>query len=196
MMELEKISQITNEDITNGMNVAFFLFKNYFIYFLPGFITISLNNFIKGNNTEVNKKAIPQYFIISYIYNLLTSNKVYIIIISLIVPYILMFFRILNSKYDILGKLNIETSLSDNILDYIKSLETDKNNGIVLRIYLNTEDVMYEGKLRVHELRKDEDQLICLSGYREYIKGQNGKYIICKKKYQNNNHYLLDYYKI
>lgn len=186
-MCLNELSNLNNQDIINIMNTVFFTITNYFIYFLPGFITIWLNNFIKGIETVVNKNTIILSFLISYIYTILLSSDKLIIFISIIIPFILILLRFLNSKFKILELLKIETSISHNILDHIKSLELDKNKGIVLKVYLNNSNVMYEGKLRVHESDKDREQLVCLSGYREYHKNNEDKYEIYKKVYENDN---------
>lgn len=186
-MCLNELSNLNNQDITNIMNTVFFTITNYFIYFLPGFITIWLNNFIKGIETVVNKNTIILSFLISYIYTILLSSDKLIIFISITIPFILILLRFLNSKFKILELLKIETSISHNILDHIKSLESDKKKGIVLKVYLNNSNVMYEGKLRVHESDKDREQLVCLSGYREYHKNNEDKYEIYKQVYENDN---------
>lgn len=69
----------------------------------------------------------------------------------------------------------MEISLSSDVLNNIKGLETNKDNGIVLKVYINNSEIMYEGKMRAHELKKDREQLIYLSGYREYYKDDEGR---------------------
>lgn len=186
-MSLKELSEFKSDDITNIMNVIFFTIRNYFIYILPGFITIQLNNFIKGIETVVNKKTIILSFLVSYIYTVLLNSEKLIILVSIIIPFVLIFLRFINNKLKILEFLKIETSLNNNILDHIKSLESDRNKGITLKVYLNNSNVMYEGKLRVHESNKDREQLICLSGYREYHRNNEGKYKVYKKLYENDN---------
>ena len=56
---------------------------------------------------------------------------------------------------------------------------------IVLKLFLDNNDIMYEGSLRYHESDINKKQTICLSGYRRYIK-ENGKYVV-KQDYNNDN---------
>ena len=170
----------------------------YFIYLYPGFITIFFYSFTKVKSLKFNKTLIMTSVIISYIYvliyrwirgfnTLLDFNVIdYIIIlfISIIIPFV--WHWISRSKWiePLLNKLNINTTIETNVWDYIHYRDKDKE-GIVLKLFLDNNDIMYEGSLRYHESDINKKQTICLSGYRRYIK-ENGKYVV-KQDYNNDN---------
>lgn len=68
--------------------------------------------------------------------------------------------------------------------DYIHNRDKEKK-GIILKVFLDDKDIMYEGSLRYRESDLEKEPSICLSGYRRYVK-ENGKYIT-KQDYNNDN---------
>lgn len=65
--------------------------------------------------------------------------------------------------------MGFNTTLEDTVWDYIQYRDKEKD-GIVLKVFLDNKDIMYEGCLRYRESDIDKEQAICLSGYRRYIK--------------------------
>ena len=74
--------------------------------------------------------------------------------------------------------------MEDTVWDYIQYRDKEKK-GIVLKVFLDDKDIMYEGSLRYRESDPEKEQAICLSGYRRYVK-ENGRYIP-KQDYNNDN---------
>ena len=83
-----------------------------------------------------------------------------------------------------MNKININTTVETSVWDYIHYRDKDKK-GIVLKVFLDDKDIMYEGSLRYHESDTTKQQTICLSGYRRYVK-ENGKFVP-KQDYDNDN---------
>jgi len=169
--------------MTNLLEDMLHILTQYFAYIYPGIITIFIYNFIRGRKIEKNKLTFLEGIVISYIYLTLINvvlkvkieelkpwNHIIIIVISIIVPICANI--IVNTKWfiGILRKLKINTEVYDNVLDLIKSKECDPEKGIVFKVLLDDKGLMYEGKLREHESEVDKEQIICLSGYRRYVK--------------------------
>lgn len=170
----------------------------YFVYFYPGIITIFLYRFIRGRSIVENQMTFIKGITISYIYVAIMSlfrqkaandftvcEHILLILIAFMIPIIwnLTIKSIIFKK--VLCWLKVDTELSDNLLDLIKSKETNPKNGIVLKIFLDNQGLMYEGKLRDHESDESKQQIICLSGYRRYIKIDNS--YSAKNDYSGDN---------
>ena len=155
----------------------------YFAYIYPGIITIFIYGFVRGRSIVENKITLIKGITISYVYviimNLLLNRQVseysifehfLLILVSFVVPII--WNAIVKSKIfrNVLHWLKIDTEICDNLLDLIKSKEHDPKKGIALKVFLDKQELMYEGKLREHEADINKSQIICLSGYRRYIK--------------------------
>lgn len=173
------------------------LLERYFVYIYPGFITILIYHFSKARGTKLNKSTLGVCVVISYIYIILYnfilktevsqfSNKDYVIllIISILLP--LIWYWVSKSEWieNILNTMGFNTTLEDTAWDYIQYRDKEKK-GIILKVFLDNKDIMYEGSLRYRESDLEKEQLICLSGYRRYIK-ENKKYIP-KQDYNNDN---------
>lgn len=172
--------------------------EQYFVYLYPGFVTIFIYSFTKAKGFKLNKTLIVLSVIISYLYvliyrfirgiNEIASFKIYdyiiILIISIVLPFIWNFISKAKWMEKILHKLNINTTIETNVWDYIHNRDKDKK-GIILKVFLDDKDIMYEGSLRYHESDKKKEQTICLSGYRRYVK-ENGKFVV-KQDYNGDN---------
>lgn len=173
------------------------LLEQYFVYIYPGFITIMINHFTKARGTNLNKSTLGISIVISYVYIILYqyffkinvskfSDKDYVLmlVISILIPIIWHWIKKLKLTEIILNKIGINTTLEDTVWDYIQYRDKEKK-GIVLKVFLDDKDIMYEGSLRYRESDPEKEQTICLSGYRRYIK-ENGRYIV-KQNYNNDN---------
>ena len=85
--------------------------------------------------------------------------------------------------------MGFNTTLEDTVWDYIQYRDKEKD-GIVLKVFLDNKDIMYEGCLRYRESDIDKEQAICLSGYRRYIK-ENGSYVKKQDYNKDNSRWVL-----
>lgn len=173
------------------------LLEQYFVYVYPGFVTILVHHFAKARGTKLNKSTLGISVVISYVYTVLYkfffktdvsqfSNKDYVILLifSILLPVIWHWISRSYFAEKVLNKIGINTTLEDTVWDYIQYRDKEKK-GIVLKVFLDDKDIMYEGSLRYRESDPEKEQAICLSGYRRYVK-ENGRYIP-KQDYNNDN---------
>lgn len=173
------------------------LLEQYFVYIYPGFITILTHHFAKARGTKLNKSTLGISVVVSYVYILLYkffakisvaqfSNKDYVLllIISILLPVIWHWISRAAFVEKALSKMGFNTTLEDTVWDYIQYRDKEKK-GIVLKVFLDDKDIMYEGSLRYRESDPEKEQAICLSGYRRYVK-EDGRYIQ-KQDYNNDN---------
>lgn len=173
------------------------LLERYFVYIYPGFITILIYHFSKARGTKLNKATLGICVIISYIYILLYnfvrktevskfSNNDYVILLFISILFPIIWHWISRSKWieKVLEEMGFNTTLEDTVWDYIHNRDKEKK-GIILKVFLDDKDIMYEGSLRYRESDLEKEPSICLSGYRRYVK-ENGKYIT-KQDYNNDN---------
>lgn len=173
------------------------LLEQYFVYVYPGFVTILVHHFAKARGTKLNKSTLGISVVISYVYIVLYkfffktdvsqfSNKDYVILLifSILLPVIWHWISRSYFAENVLNKIGINTTLEDTVWDYIQYRDKEKK-GIVLKVFLDDKDIMYEGSLRYRESDPEKEQAICLSGYRRYVK-ENGRYIP-KQDYNNDN---------
>lgn len=171
--------------MTNFIKDIMEVLEQYFVYIYPGFISLYVYRFSVAKGLKSNKETLFISVVVSYIYIIFyrAVKKVmvadfefddYIILfaIAVIVPVIL-HWVIRSKRYEcFLNSLGFNTSVEDNVWDYIHYRDKEKK-GIVLKIFLDEKGVLYEGSLRYHESDKEKEQVICLSGYRKYIKKRN-----------------------
>lgn len=173
------------------------LLEQYFVYIYPGFVTVLTHHFAKARGTELNKSTLGISVVISYVYILLYrfftgisvaqfSNKDYVILLllSILLPMIWHWISRAALAEKILNKMGFNTTLEDNVWDYVQYRDKEKK-GIVLKVFLDDKDLMYEGSLRYRESDPEKEQAICLSGYRRYVK-EDGRYVP-KQDYNNDN---------
>lgn len=173
------------------------LLEQYFVYVYPGFVTILVHHFAKARGTTLNKSTLGISVVISYVYIVLYkfffktdvsqfSNKDYVILLifSILLPVIWHWISRSYFAEKVLNKIGINTTLEDTVWDYIQYRDKEKK-GIVLKVFLDDKDIMYEGSLRYRESDPEKEQVICLSGYRRYVK-ENERYIP-KQDYNNDN---------
>lgn len=173
------------------------LLEQYFVYVYPGFVTILVHHFAKARGTKLNKSTLGISVVISYVYIVLYkfffktdvsqfSNKDYVILLifSILLPVIWHWISRSYFAEKVLNKIGINTTLEDTVWDYIQYRDKEKK-GIVLKVFLDDKDIMYEGSLRYRESDPEKELAICLSGYRRYVK-ENGRYIP-KQDYNNDN---------
>lgn len=158
----------------------------YFVYLYPGLISMFIYQFAKGRELSENKTTFIKGVSLSYVYTVILSfichrevnqftilDHVIMVVGAVILPIILNGVMRSNWFICLLRKIKIDVEPYDNILDLIKEKETDREKGICIKVFLDNQGIMYEGKLREHESDVNKNQVICLSGYRRYIKEQN-----------------------
>ena len=166
-------------------------------HLFKGFVTTLTHHFAKARGTKLNKSTLGISVVVSYVYILLYkffskisvsqfSNKDYVILLILSVLLPVIWHWISRSYFleSVLNTLGFNTSLEDTAWDYVQYRDKEKK-GIVLKVFLDDKDIMYEGSMRYRESDPEKLQTICLSGYRRYIK-ENGRYI-AKQDYNNDN---------
>ena len=173
------------------------LFRTVFCVCLSRFCYYPGSSFCKARGTKLNKSTLGISVVISYVYIVLYkfffktdvsqfSNKDYVILLifSILLPVIWHWISRSYFAEKVLNKIGINTTLEDTVWDYIQYRDKEKK-GIVLKVFLDDKDIMYEGSLRYRESDPEKEQAICLSGYRRYVK-ENGRYIP-KQDYNNDN---------
>ncbi len=172
--------------------------KEYFIYIYPGIISLFIFRFANGKKFVEDKISLLKSIVISYVYVILlsifikidfenVSKKIHIIllIMSVVLPVFIHAAGNWNWVRKILMFCSINTSLRDNVLDTITSLENDKNKGISVKLFLDEKGLMYEGKLRLHESDSSCEKILAISQYRRYVK-ENERYSV-KQDYSGDN---------
>lgn len=150
------------------------------IYIVPGYVFISIKDFIINKKKSEDKNFILKCIVISYIIiNLemliLDCFKISIdISSSKSVVFTFCFSILVGYLYSIL----IQSELSDEFIKKIKinrSLKTDIARDIVdfelgmwVRVFLNSEQIIYVGKLRKFERVSDTSYDIVLSNFIQY----------------------------
>lgn len=185
--------------MTENVNEALQLLSQYFVLIYPGLITYLLYKFIKASSVNENKNSIIKIIAISYIYtkivqvlfhrntitDLRPADHIIILGMAIMLPVLFNLIIHTNAFAKSMHLLGINTDIHDNAMDAIRYKEKDKKKGIIMKIFLDNIDVMYEGSLRLHESDASLEQYVCLSGYRRYVK-QEGKYVI-KNDYGSNH---------
>lgn len=196
------------EYMANTIKEIIEILDKYFVYLYPGFISLYIFYFSKARKMKGNIITITVSLVISYVYILIyrtfCSKAVsdfkdidYIILLIIAIVFPIIWHNISKSgrTEKILDGLGFNTTLEDDVWAYIQSRDKEKK-GIVLKVFLDDKDIMYEGSLRYRESSDEKEKTICLSGYRRYLK-EDGKYYI-KQDYNNDNSrwVLIDISKI
>ena len=173
------------------------LLEQYFAYIYPGFITVVVHHFVKARGTKFDKTTFIMSLVTSYVYILIHKaafkravseftnfDYIWLLVAAILIP--LIWHWICNAEWieNGLRKIGIDTSIQTTAWDYLQSRDKDKD-GIVLKVFLDEKGLMYEGCLRYRESDPEKDSVICLSGYRRYIK-ENDKFVV-KQDYNNDN---------
>lgn len=170
------------------------------MYIYPGIISLSIYSFVIGHSMKENKITLLKGMSLSYIYVSILSfllerpassfglfENFILIFASISLPIILNFIKKSKLLVAILKALNIYTEPDDNWLDLIKSKGGDK--GIALKVFLDDQNLMYQGKLREHESDTSREQIVCLSGFRRYVKKKD-KFVLNKEYSGDNSHWV------
>ncbi len=152
------------------------------IYIVPGFITIWIKSFILSEKPKETSDIFLKSIVISYLlilfekfvlklfgYNIDIDmnglHKVILIIISIFVGYIWSMLLQSDNCSNILKKVGVYRTFRANIWDDLVDLQY----GLWVRIYLPSESVIYEGKLRKYEEKENlENYLLVLSNFIMY----------------------------
>lgn len=183
--------------MTNFIKDIMEVLEQYFVYIYPGYISLYVYRFSVAKRLKNNKETLFISVVVSYIYIIFyravkkvmvadfdVADYIILFAIAVVVPVILHW--VIRSKcYEcFLNSLGFNTSVEDNVWDYIHYRDKEKK-GIVLKIFLDENGILYEGSLRYHESDKEKEQVICLSGYRRYIKKKN-KFVV-KQDYSGDD---------
>lgn len=151
------------------------------IYILPGYIFISIKDFILNKKPIEDKNILLKSIVISYvIVNLeklisihfsrkdmdISSPKSIIItfVLSIIIAYVYSMVLYCPRTTKLLKFLKITRSLKLDILTEI----IDFDKGTWVRVFLNTEEIIYVGKIRKFEQITDASCYIVLSNFITY----------------------------
>lgn len=99
------------------------------------------------------------------------KQSICLVILGIVFPYV--FYRIITLKktQTFLSKLKIQTTFYDNEIEMLAEF----NEGAWLCVYLNNDEVVYEGSLGNKELDDDKRKYICLNSYYKYLLDEEGK---------------------
>lgn len=158
------------------------------IYILPGYVFISIKDFIINKKKSEDKNFVLKCIVISYIiinFEILVLNKFKISIdissskciiatfcFSLLIGYIYSIFIQSQPCDKFLKKIKISRSLKTDILTDI----VDFQLGMWLRVFLSSEKLIYVGKLRKFEKVSENSYGIVLSNFILY--GYSGKELV------------------
>lgn len=150
------------------------------IYILPGYCFISLKDFITNIKPTEDKNIVIKSILISYviinisrlIFNILRLNfdislpivSLFIITLAIIITYLYSIF-VQSEKCDkILKWFKVTRSIKSDALTDIIDLEL----GMWVRVFLNSEQIIYMGKIRKFHHFGDSNYYIILSNYSQY----------------------------
>ena len=167
----------------------------YIKYIFPGYLSMYTYLFLRGKTIKDNSYIIMKSIAISYIYlwvlewikdieclnnieDIIFKSVPYelkqsicLVILGIVFPYV--FYRIITLKktQTFLSKLKIQTTFYDNEIEMLAEF----NEGAWLCVYLNNDEVVYEGSLGNKELDDDKRKYICLNSYYKYLLDEEGK---------------------
>lgn len=168
----------------------------YISYIYPGFITIWLYCFFRGNRFNMGKYMIMLSVGISFVYivfaeyaivpllkkilnvELLYANvmdvtfNILLLIMAVLVPYAINLLVGCKKIDGILKKMFIKTSVRDNEFDV---LQGDYDNAIFITVYIKNTNLAYSGYMVQKEMDKDSRRFICLWKYRKFKLNKNNE---------------------
>lgn len=173
------------------------LLEKYFVYIYPGFISYFVLYFAKAKKLEKNHTTFISCLVVSYVYIIIYkffrkipveefNNIDYIVLflLALVLPLIWNYVSRCKWFENFLRFIGVNTTIEENVWDYIRYRAKDKNEGLSLKVFLDDIGIMYEGDLRYHESDSNKEQSICLSRYRRYKKTE--------EKYEVTHNYEND----
>ncbi|BAE47819.1 hypothetical protein G8S49_05890 [Clostridium botulinum C] len=147
------------------------------IYILPGYVFISIKDFIVNKKKEEDKNLILKCIVISYIiinFEYLISSLfkkvidvsspksiILTLIFSIVISYICSIFIQSELSSKALKKIKISRSLKTDIMSEIVDFES----GMWIKVFLSTEQLIYLGKLRRFEKIGENSYNIVLSNF-------------------------------
>lgn len=154
--------------------------SKYVIYFYPGYLTIYVYYFLKAKTLKDGKSVVWKAIAISFLYKLCLdklpvsselSYHFWMILVSVIVPYFAYLLQKSETIIDVFDFLDISTRFEDNEIDILDNGEMSA----WVRVYIQDENIVYEGFLGDKELESGKRQFISLKKYRKYMLDDNGK---------------------
>lgn len=167
---------MSSEDIIGIIDAI----PQYIKYLYPGYITIYVYTFFRAKHISDSTSVVIKALALSYVYSVIIDRMclpselyVNLMLILLAVGVAYMAYLVTKSEYTlhILQELDIETSFYDNEIEALQNVET----GTWLVLYLNNDDVVYEGWLHHKELEEGCRKYLVLSSYRKFLLDENGK---------------------
>lgn len=156
----------------------------YIIYFYPGYLMIYCYYFFRARSLKESHAIVIKSLSISYFLVVLVDavmraikceseliKNILVLMIAILVSYTA--YRIAESKIvlKVFDFISIKTTYYQNEIDALRN----EDRTVWLVVYLNNDDVVYEGSLVDAEMEKGEDRYIVLSGYYKYKLDQLGK---------------------
>lgn len=163
-------------------------------YIYPGYLTIYVYLFLRGKTLKDSNYIFIKSVAISYVFLSLFDTmgnikfyqtnirpyfkfphslklNLFLIIISFTFSYIA--YRIVISKQiiNIFDHLKINTTFYDNEIEVLANF----NEGAWVCVYLNNDDVVYEGSIGMKQLEDGKKKYICLNSYYKYLLNDDGK---------------------
>ena len=166
----------------------------YISYIYPGFLTIWLYCFLRGNRFNIGKYVImlsvgisfmyivfAEYVIIPFVNEKLNIGyinssvvdikfNIILFIMAVFVPYIINLIVGWNKIDEILKKMCIQTSVRDNEFDVLQDYY---KNAIFITVYIKNTNLAYSGYMMQKEMDKDSRRFICLWKYRKFEVNQD-----------------------
>lgn len=171
----------------------------YIVYIYPGYITIYLYRFFRAKCVDENKEILLKSIAISFLYKLVLDKTLseieimyhfWMIVISVIVPYIAYLVQKSTVMQHALEILGINTRLEEN---EIEILDNEEYSAWV-KVYLKEDEVVYEGFLGETEMESGKKQFIILKKYRKYILDKNGHSEPYIEKHDHDEDKVLIFY--
>lgn len=180
------------------LEAVIIILEKYFVFIYPGFISYFLFCFGRTKKIEKNYIVLITSIVISYVYiiiykfvrnakveEFINQDYIALLLMSIVLP--ILWNWISRTKWfeSFLKFFRIYTTIEENALDYVRYRAKGKNEGIVVKVFLDDMNIMYEGGLRFHESDVEKESDLCLSGYRRYKKIEGEWKVI--QNYENDS---------
>lgn len=172
------------------------LITQYLVYIYPGLITYVIYRFAMARNIDESKNTLIKIITISFIYNKILSVifktdpvdfcswiHVLLIVIACVIPIALNILIKNNWINKPLKFIGLDTEIYDNQMDILFRKE---KGSVWVRVYLDEQNIMYEGALRNYESDLSKEQSVILSGYKMNEINENKEYIL-KYNFENDH---------
>ena len=158
-------------------------------YVYPGYLTIYTYLFLRGKTMKDSSSVIVKAIALSYFYILIINaaaevidlsfvkvsrelkENIGLLMVSIIFAFVCYWGVTHKQTRGILEKINIHTTFYDNEIEMLANF----NEGAWLCVYLNNDEIVYEGSLGEKELDEEKRKYITLDAFYKYYLDNNGK---------------------